>query len=170
MALPGLSTFRRSISARLVERFIFNFRLSPNSFEEKLPIPWLRPQVINGWSAVSFCILKVEQLMLQPIPSSFGLETICCAYRCGVIDCSRIEEPSVYILGRNTDRHFISMMAPSIFQSEMPPIQATIGHRRGYREIAARCSDGRPLFSARVPPRDKATPSVEGVWISPRLC
>jgi hypothetical protein len=136
-----------------VERFIFNFRLSPNALGEKLPVPWLVPQVISGWSVVSFCILKIQRLTVRPIPSAFGLETICCAYRCGVIDTSiGPSSPSVYIVGRNTDSSLVTLMAPRVFESAMPRIQATMGHRPGYREISVRFGDGRRLFSARVFP------------------
>ena len=91
--------------------------------------------------------------MLQPIPSALGLETICCAYRCGVIDRSNdCVSPSVYIVGRNTDRRFVTRMAPMIFESAMPRIEAKIEHLPGYTDIRTRFSDGRPLFSARVYP------------------
>jgi hypothetical protein len=144
----------RSVSARLIERFIFNFRLSPNALAEKIPVSWLRPQVLNGWAISSFCILKIERLMLRPIPSVLGLETICCAYRCGVIDCSdHFVSPSVYIVGRNTDRSFVTLMAPMIFESAIPRIEAKIERLAGYTEITAKFPDGRPLFSAKVCPR-----------------
>jgi Uncharacterized conserved protein (COG2071) len=141
----------RSVSARLVERFIFNFRLSPSALAEKLPVTWLRPQVINGWSVLSFCILKIHELTLRPVPSAFGLETICCAYRCGVIDTfGSSGSPSVYIVGRNTDRPFISLMAPLIFESPMPYIHATMNRKLGQLQISVRLEDGRQLFSATV--------------------
>jgi hypothetical protein len=150
-----LTQIRRSVSARLVERFIFNFRLSPNSLAERLPVSWLKPQVANGWSVVSFCILRIERLMLRPLPAQAGLETTCCAYRCGVIDCSEVScNPSVYILGRYTDSQFVTFMAPSIFQSEMPPVRADIDHTRRSCTINVRFGDGRPLFAARVFPSE----------------
>jgi hypothetical protein len=142
----------RSVSARLVERFIFNFRVSPNCLAERLPVSWLEPQVLNGWSIVSFCILKIQRLMLRPIPSVLGFETICCAYRCGVIDQSGLPSPSVYILGRNTDSPFVSLMAPLILESPMPPVTALIRQERGYKQIKIRFGDGRPLFSAKLYP------------------
>ena len=44
----------RSVSAQMVERYIFNFRLAPQASAANLPVKWLEPQVINGWSVVSF--------------------------------------------------------------------------------------------------------------------
>lgn len=49
--------FFRSVKARMEERYIFNFRLPPDELAKKLPIPWIEPQVVNGCSVVSFCIL-----------------------------------------------------------------------------------------------------------------
>lgn len=149
----SLLNLPRSVSARLVERFIFNFRLSPSALGDRLPVPWLRPQILNGWSVVSFCILRIERLMLQPIPSIVGLQTICCAYRCGVIDSSgAAPQPSVYIVGRNTDRQFLSLMAPAIFESPMPQVWATIEHGTECTQIVVRSVDERLLFSAEVFP------------------
>ena len=106
MKAPRLT---RSVYARLVERFIFNFRISPDALDRRLPVRWLKPQVVNGYSVVSFCILRLERLMLWPLPSFLGFDTISCAYRCGVIDASAASpEPSVYIISRNTDSPTIS--------------------------------------------------------------
>jgi len=47
--------FFRTIEAKMVERYIFNFRMRPSDLKKKLPVPWLEPQIVNGWCAVSFC-------------------------------------------------------------------------------------------------------------------
>lgn len=159
----------RSVSARLVERYIFNFKLSPDALAEKLPVPWLQPQVINGWSVVSFCILKIQRLVLRPMPSAFGLQTVCCAYRYGVIDISSGSgSPSVYIVGRNTDNSFITLMAPSIFQSPMPHIHATLTHMPDQLQVSVRYADGRPIFSAKVFPSEKNHNLHSAVFVSLR--
>jgi hypothetical protein len=144
---------KRSVSARLVERFIFNFRLSPRALESKLPVRWLKPQVINGHSVVSFCILKLQGLMLSPLTPFFGLDTVSCAYRCGVIDMSEATPgPSVFILGRNTDLPIIARLGPVIFKNAMPRVRTAITHGPKSVDIYASFLDGRRLFSARVRP------------------
>ena len=60
---------RRSVKAQLNERYIFNFRIKPEVLEAKLPVKWLKPQIINGWSVVSFCILDVNKITIVPIPN-----------------------------------------------------------------------------------------------------
>ena len=61
----------RSIVAQMRERYIFNFRTRPEALAPRLPVPWLEPQVVNGWSAISFCILKLERLTIWPLPALF---------------------------------------------------------------------------------------------------
>lgn len=140
-----------SISANLIERYVFNFRITPDALERKLPVKWLTPQLVNGYSIVSFCILRVRNLVLNPIPSIFGLDTICCAYRCGVIDMSGDRpDPSVYILGRNTNNSMIAKFAPSIFCSNMPKINTSIKHALNSTDIDARHFDNTKIFTANV--------------------
>ena len=141
----------RSVSARLVERFIFNFRIPPDSLAAHLPVKWLKPQEINGHSVVSFCILKLQGLMLSPLPSFLGLDTISCAYRCGVIDTTEATPgPSVYIIGRNSDLPIISRLGPVIFRNAMPKVHTVITHTANSVDIQASFLDGRSMFTARV--------------------
>jgi hypothetical protein len=94
----------RSVKANLNERYIFNFLIDPQILETKLPVTWIKPQIINGWSIVSFCILDVQKITIVPVPNIFNFETISCAYRIGVIDASSFEpSSSVYITDRNAD-------------------------------------------------------------------
>lgn len=145
--------FTRSVSGRLVERFIFNFRLSPDALAAHLPVRWLKPQSINGYSVVSFCILKLQGLMLSPLPSFLGFDTISCAYRCGVIDTTEATpNPSVYIIGRNADLLIMSRLGPVIFRNVMPKVHTAITHGPNGVDIHASFIDGRSLFSATVKP------------------
>lgn len=147
MAIP------RSVHARLVERFIFNFRLSPDALNTQLPAPWLKPQVLNGWAVVSFCILKLDRVMISPLPGFLGFETVSCAYRCGVIDSSGDgPQPSVYITDRNTDLPMIARLAPFIFLDTIPMVRVSITHENDVVDIQASYLDRQRLFAAKVAP------------------
>src|SRR5262245_40606504 len=101
------------IDAKLIERFIFNFRLKPEVFSSQLPAPWLKPQIVNGWSVVSFCVLSLEDVTIWPMPGFLGFKTVSCAYRCGALDTSiNPTSPTVYITDRNTDLPIIARLAP----------------------------------------------------------
>ena len=146
----------RSVTANLVERFIFNFRLRPEAFAQHLPVPWLQPQVFNGWSIASFCILKLNQVIISPLPGFLGYETISCAYRCGVLDSSgKNVEPSVYITDRNTDLPIIARIAPWFFSDTIPVVRYNINHMESNVSIQVNYLDNQKLFFANAKPAEK---------------
>ena len=141
----------RSVHAHLVERFIFNFRVRPEVLASHVPVSYLHPQVLHGWSVVSFCLLKLERVMLSPLPSFPGIKTISCAYRCGVLDASHVEPtPSVYILERYTDHCMISHLGPLIFSDSMPTIRTSLTRKGPVTTLLVNHLDGCPLFAASV--------------------
>ncbi|HEX8207050.1 MAG TPA: hypothetical protein VF587_13400 [Solirubrobacteraceae bacterium] len=145
MAIP------RVVSARLEERFIFNFRLPPDELDRRLPAGWLKPQVINGWAVASFCVLKLGRMTLWPFPPLINIRTTSCAYRCGAIDAyDGKDEPTVYITDRNTDRGIIAATAPFIFSDTIPAVHAAIARSPGVIEISVSHLDGQRLFSADI--------------------
>lgn len=147
--------FFRSVSARMVERYIFNYRIRPEELKKRLPAPWLEPQVVSGYSAVSFCILWLEKLTLSPLPAVLSYSTISCAYRIGVLDCSEpTPTPSVYVIDRWADLPMVARLGPLILQDTIPVIKAAIGHDndQGTR-VQMSYTDGTALFSAAVKPR-----------------
>ncbi len=143
----------RSVTARLVERFIFNFRLRPDAFAQHLPVPWLRPQVFNGWSVASFCVLKLDQVILWPLPGFLGKRMTSCAYRCGVIDTSSGRpEPSVYITDRNSDLPIVARLAPWWFADTIPMIRPQVDDGRDSFTIRINYLDSQKLFCATARP------------------
>jgi hypothetical protein len=149
--------FFRSVEARMVERYIFNYRIRPDELKKRLPAPWLEPQVINGYSVVSFCILWLEKMTVSPIPSLVPFSTISCAYRIGVLDTSEpVPTPSVYVIDRWADLPLIAILGPLILQDTIPVIKAAIGHESHHdTRVQMSYTDGAALFSASVRPREE---------------
>jgi hypothetical protein len=142
-----------SIKAQLHERYIFNFIIKPQTLAEKLPVKWLKPQIINGHSVVSFCILDINKLTIVPIPNIFNYETISCAYRIGVLDASLNEAtPSVYITDRNADLPVITKLSPFLLADAIPYVKASIAHEGELVRIQCNYADGQSLFSAEAKP------------------
>ena len=141
-----------SVYGNLVDRYLFNFRADPVALEKHLPnVDWLKPRTINGYGVVSFCLLKLKGLTMWPLPSSLGLDTTSCAYRCAVIDESgKKPEPSVYVLGRNTNLSIISRLGPKLFSGNIEKIDATVEQDSENVQVNAKYSDGREMFSATV--------------------
>ncbi|MCI0537958.1 MAG: hypothetical protein L0Z50_22310 [Verrucomicrobiales bacterium] len=145
--------FFRSVKARMEVRYIFNFRIRPADLVRKLAAPWLEPQVVNGWSAVSFCILWLKRLTVVPFPPVIPFETISCAYRIGVIDRSGAKpEPSVYVTERWADLALAAKLAPWILLDSVPIVKATLADGSGVTRTAFEYYDRTPLFEAAVRP------------------
>lgn len=144
----------RTIRAHMVERYIFNFRIRPEELKKRLPALWIQPQVVKGYSAVSFCILWLEKLTISPFPPIIPFSTISCAYRVGVLDASeKPPEPSVYVTDRWADLPMIARLGPVILQDTIPVIKAAIGHdNSGGTHVQMSYTDGSALFSASVKP------------------
>ncbi len=141
----------RSIKAQMVERYIFNFRMKPEDLEKHLPAPFLKPQVKNGWSMMSFCILNLDKITLPPLPAILRFKTLSCAYRAGIIDHSNgAPEPSVWITDRNSNLRIIDLLSPLIIRDGVPRIDAAIGHDRAKGVVHTQFSfmDGQHYFSA----------------------
>lgn len=135
-----------------MDRYLFNFRMDSDVLEGHIPkVSWLKPRTINGYGVVSFCLLKLKGLTVWPLPSVMGLTTTSCAYRCAVIDVSGEKpEPSVYVLGRNTDLSIISYLGPTLFSGNMEKIDASVDRTAETTKIDARYTDGKAMFSATV--------------------
>jgi hypothetical protein len=139
----------RIISAQMLERYIFNFRMKPEAMERHLPATWLKPQVMNGWSVVSFCVLNLDRLTIWPIPPLLRFQTLSCAYRAGVIDHSgSAPTPSVYITDRNADLSLVARLGPILFHDSMPRVQFALSHEPHQKEVLVNFPDGQGLFSA----------------------
>jgi hypothetical protein len=148
------TALKPSVYGRLIDRYLFNFRVNPEVLESHLPpIEWLKPRIINGSGVVSFCLLRLEGVTLWPLPTQMGFDTVSCAYRCAVVDSSGASpEPSVYVLGRNTNLPIASRFGSMLFSGAMKMIRTSIEGNGQHTDISASFLDGQKLFTARVRP------------------
>lgn len=146
--------FSSSVYGRLMDRYLFNFRVDPDVLENHLPpVDWLKPRIVNGSGVVSFCLLRLKGVTFWPLPSFLGFDTTSCAYRCAVIDNSgESPEPSVYVLGRNTDLRIVNRLGPVLFSGPMQMIRTSFVNTPSSVDIRAGYLDGQKLFSAKVRP------------------
>jgi len=144
--------FNFSVYGHLVDRYLFNFRVAPEIIEKHIPqVPWLQPRIINGYGVVSFCLLKLRGLTAWPLPSKIGFNSTSSAYRIAIMDKTGVrQEPSVYVLGRNTDLKIISRLGPTLFSGNMQLVSTSITHNPSEIEIQANFDDGRKLFGAKI--------------------
>jgi hypothetical protein len=144
----------RSITAVLEERLLFNFRVAPEMLATQLPVPWLKPLIINGTSILSFCILHLKEVTVWPLPGSIiGWKTISCAYRCGVIDSSNgSPQPAVWIIDRLADLPIIPKLSPWLLNDTLPLIRPRIEHVNDQIKVELDFPDCQKLFKANLIP------------------
>jgi len=142
-----------SVYGHLVDRYLFNFRVDALTLHHRLPVKWLKPRLVNGYGVVSFCLLRLKGVTLWPLPTSMGIDSTSCAYRCAVTDASgKQPEPSVYILGRSTNIPIVSRLGTMLFSGDMRLIRTSIKHRFDHVDVQASEVNGRKLFTAEIKP------------------
>jgi len=147
----SLYSIAQTVNAEMEERYIFNFKMNPEVLAKHLPGSFLKPQIINNYSVVSFCILKLKHVVVAPLPAFMGYNTISCAYRIGVVDLSmKPESNAVYIVERFTDRKTIASLAPTLLSDEIPIAHTSIEENNGYVFITTTDKNGNIVFKARV--------------------
>ena len=140
-----------SVYGHLIDRYLFNFRLDADYLESRVPVGWLKPRLSHGYGIVSFCLLKLKGVTLWPLPTSMGIDSISCAYRCAVMDTSSgAPEPSVYILGRSTNVPIVGKLGTALFSGEMQLMNASIEERPHYCDIRVSDSQGKSIFVAQT--------------------
>ncbi len=117
-----------SVRAALAERFLFNFRMSPESLATFLPpVRWLVPQPVNGYGVVSFCLLDLRNITVAPLPTVAGLTSISCAPRYAVLDTSQNpSSPTVFVTERQTNSAFGAWFTGLGFSAPHPYVEVDI--------------------------------------------
>lgn len=144
----------RSVTAVLEERLLFNFRVAPEKLATQLPVPWLKPLIVNGVSVLSFCILHLKEVTVWPLPGSIiGWKTISCAYRCGVSDSSGGQpQPAVWIVDRLSDLPIIAKLSPWLLCDTLPTIRPRIKHSGDQIAVEIDFPDSEKFFKAELQP------------------
>jgi hypothetical protein len=151
LGLVTNNVIKPSVYGRLVDRYLFNFRLDADYLESQVPVGWLKPRRYHGYGVVSFCLLRLKGVTLWPLPTAVGIDSISCAYRCAVVDTSlKASEPSVYILGRSTDVPLVGKLGTALFSGDMQLMSATIEERPHGCDIHVSDSQGKSIFVAQT--------------------
>lgn len=144
------------IRARVLDRFIFNFRFPASALAARLP-HWLEPQNVGGAAVASFCILDLDQVTFGPVPDQLGLRNVNCALRFGVFDRSS-KTPAVYVAERNTNSRLGAFITSLGFPGHHRHVDVAIRMEADGRAI--RVDDGdRLVLAARVTPGTALTSS-----------
>jgi hypothetical protein len=95
--------------------------------------------------------LRLKGVTLWPLPTSIGIDSISCAYRCAVIDTSSsASEPSVYILGRSTNVPIVGRLGTALFSGSMQVMNASIEETPHDCNIRVSDVQGKSIFIAQT--------------------
>ena len=140
-----------SVRATLAERFLFNFRMSPEALSKYVPVSWLVPQVIRGHGVVSFCLLDLRNITVAPLPTVAGLTSISCAPRYAVVNTLDAEgKPCVFVTERQTNSAFGAWFTTLGFSAPHPYVETVIDHQGTRTHLHVHTPGGELLFSAVV--------------------
>jgi hypothetical protein len=140
-----------SVRATLAERFLFNFRLSPEALSRYLPAPWLVPHLIRGYGVVSFCLLDLRNITVAPLPTLVGLNSISCAPRYAVLDNSEAAcKPAVFVTERHTNSAFGAWFTTLGFSAPHPHVEVVIKHQDMRTVLQVTNQEGGLVFAATV--------------------
>jgi hypothetical protein len=147
-----------AVRATLAERFLFNFRMSPEALNHYLPASWLAPHILHGYGVVSFCMLDLRNITVAPLPTVAGLASVSCAPRYAVLDnLNGGGKPAVYVTERQTNSAFGAWFTTLGFSAPHPYVDAVIEHQADSTLLRVQNLEGTLLFNAGVRP----TPTLE---------
>lgn len=147
-----------SVRAELHERFLFNFRVPLDALSRHLPAPFLRAQPLNGWGVLSFCLLDLRGLTVAPLPTLVGLNSLSCAPRFAILDCSDAQSgPAVFVTERFSNSAFGSWFSSLGFSAPHPFIEARIEHGDDKTVMSAAIPGEGALFEASVSPGENTS-------------
>src|SRR4051812_8003028 len=94
-----LPTMRGLIARRL----LVNYRVDPQTLRSLLPSPF-RPKLVSGFAIAGICLIRLEQIRPDGLPSFVGVSSENAAHRIAVEWTDALERPQegVYIPRRDT--------------------------------------------------------------------
>ena len=145
------------VSARLIERLVFNFRVPLDWLHDHLP-DGIRPQAVAGHGVASFCTLDLAGVTAWGIPHALGLDSLNAAWRYGVVD--RAGRPAVWVDQRLTASALkagITRMCPGVHAKVDMGFET---HEAGARTLTVRTPTGAPVFEATFSPAQESGSSL----------
>lgn len=155
----------RCVRARIVERWVFNFRLSPESAEALLPVPWLSPVLVDGSAVFSFCPYLIADVRIGHGPRlvrAHARPMFFSAGRLSVTDARDFSARTVaWVPGRESGRTLAVAIASRLLgapfrrvsvsiSAAAPPVADTTADDEAARRLEVGEPDGGLRFGATI--------------------
>ena len=110
-----------------------NYRIIPEFIQPLLP-PKFRPKLHEGLAIGGICLIRLEKIRAQGLPSFVGMSSENAAHRIAVVwdDDQGREQEGVYIPRRDTDSNFNRLAGGRLFPGEQHAVLGNVpcGRRR----------------------------------------
>src|SRR5664279_2959069 len=100
-------------------RLLVNFRVDAEVMRRFLPAPF-RPKLHNGYAVAGICLIRLEQIRPQSLPSFLGIASENAAHRIAVQwdDPAGVEKEGVFIPRRDTGSFLNHLAGGRLFPGE----------------------------------------------------
>jgi Uncharacterized conserved protein (COG2071) len=149
------------IQGVIARRMLLNFRADPDVVQRLLPAP-LEVDRQHGHAIVGICLIRMEKLRPQGVPSVLGLSSENMAHRIAIqYPGSDGMRPGVFITRRETDQKWVELLGGRLFPGVHHHAQFQVAESPDSLAMDVTGADGETdvHFSARVSKEWRPTPS-----------
>ena len=100
----------------IARRLLVNYRVEPQTLEWLLPAPF-RPKLVAGFAVAGICLIRLEQMRPEFLPSFVGVASENAAHRIAVewTDADGSVREGVYIPRRDTSSRLNTLVGGRLF-------------------------------------------------------
>ena len=149
------------IEGVIARRVLLNFRVDADVARKLVPEP-LELHLKKGWAMAGVCLIRLEQLRPRGLPAFTGLSSENMAHRIAVrYPCDGGMKDGVYILRRETDQAFVSLLGGHLFPGVHHRAQFDVidGHRLVGVDVRTRDHKADVTFAGLESEQWQATPA-----------
>jgi len=149
------------IQGVIARRMLLNYRADADIVQRLLPAP-LEVDKQHGHAIVGICLIRMENLRPQGIPSALGVSTENMAHRVAIqYPANGTMHPGVFIWRRETDQRLVQMLGGRLFPGVHHHAEFQVVETHDHLTMDVTGEDGQSdvHFSARVSEEWQSTPS-----------
>ena len=143
-----------SVSGRIVERWVINFRMRPDDAAALVPVPWLRPLPVEGDVIWSYCPYVIADLHYGAVPLRRA-PMVFAAGRLSVVDVNDPKGATVaWVPGRVGAHRSVGPVARTLLRLPFGSVDVSLSTPPGVRRLAIGGRRGDAVFAATLDDTD----------------
>jgi hypothetical protein len=152
------------ITGIIKRRILVNYRVAPSLIAPLLPPPF-RPRIFRGHAIVGICLIRLEKIRLQWLPSFVGISSENLAHRVAIEwDEGTSVRDGVFVFRRDTDSLVNHYAGGRIFPGVHHFVNFAVRDANGHVGLRARMENGEALVELRG--HETATLPADSVFSS----